>query len=427
MSGGYIAAATIGSAALGYLGAREQGDAIDDAAGQNYALGMEQLDFAREQFDLYETQVLPLELEAQQLGIDARQLAQQRGEAEFQMYEDFYRPMQIKMSDIAMEGTEDRTEQATRDAATSVSKEFERAKDVSKRNLERSGVRPDSGRYEATDKQAGLQEAATRSSEINKAREGEQVRQETTNFNMLASATGRAPAPVSASQGAPQPGLSPSTSAGVMSSAYNTMSNANISQANAAGLQYQAGADLLTSGVGAYSNYLSMNPSGGGGMTTAAYGSDPTANLYAPDGSFGQPIGPQFKNGGLVPKGYKDGGQVTDDPKYTQKQNELYDKVKKVPLLGYAAKWLRAQNDKKSQAMKDAGLNYEDGGVVTGPGGVDNVPALIDGRTPARLSSGEYVIPRDVKEAKGTEFFDKLIENYHDGPSPGTAGLKGAS
>lgn len=37
----------------------------------------------------------------------------------------------------------------------------------------------------------------------------------------------------------------------------------------------------------------------------------------------------------------------------------------------------------------------------------------IDDAVPARLSEGEYVIPADVVKAKGTEFFDKIVEKYH--------------
>jgi hypothetical protein len=37
----------------------------------------------------------------------------------------------------------------------------------------------------------------------------------------------------------------------------------------------------------------------------------------------------------------------------------------------------------------------------------------IDDTVPAQLSEGEYVIPADVVKAKGTEFFDRLVEKYH--------------
>ena len=37
----------------------------------------------------------------------------------------------------------------------------------------------------------------------------------------------------------------------------------------------------------------------------------------------------------------------------------------------------------------------------------------IDDTVPAMVSEGEYIIPADVVKAKGTEFFDKLVERYH--------------
>ncbi len=51
-----------------------------------------------------------------------------------------------------------------------------------------------------------------------------------------------------------------------------------------------------------------------------------------------------------------------------------------------------------------------DTGMGDGSGRDDNVPAL--------LSDGEYVVPADVVRAKGEEFFDRLLEQYHDGPPP---------
>lgn len=53
------------------------------------------------------------------------------------------------------------------------------------------------------------------------------------------------------------------------------------------------------------------------------------------------------------------------------------------------------------------GLRMANGGPVHGPGGP------VDDKVPAMLSHGEYVIPADVVQAKGVEFFDKLKEKYH--------------
>lgn len=59
---------------------------------------------------------------------------------------------------------------------------------------------------------------------------------------------------------------------------------------------------------------------------------------------------------------------------------------------------------------KAQGIPFQqDGPVQTGMGDGSG----IDDAVPARLSDGEYVIPADVVRAKGTEFFDKLVERYH--------------
>lgn len=50
------------------------------------------------------------------------------------------------------------------------------------------------------------------------------------------------------------------------------------------------------------------------------------------------------------------------------------------------------------------------------PGMVANGPTDgtgVDDQVSAKLSVGEYVIPADVVQAKGVEFFDKLVERYH--------------
>ena len=50
------------------------------------------------------------------------------------------------------------------------------------------------------------------------------------------------------------------------------------------------------------------------------------------------------------------------------------------------------------------------------PGMIDEGPtdgSGIDDQVHAKLSVGEYVIPADVVQAKGVEFFDKLVERYH--------------
>ncbi len=68
-----------------------------------------------------------------------------------------------------------------------------------------------------------------------------------------------------------------------------------------------------------------------------------------------------------------------------------------------------------AMAINDGGIiegEYEvldPAGDVEGPGDGSG----IDDQIPAYLSDGEYVIPADVVQAKGEEFFDKLLEKFH--------------
>ncbi len=54
---------------------------------------------------------------------------------------------------------------------------------------------------------------------------------------------------------------------------------------------------------------------------------------------------------------------------------------------------------------------WADGGLVVGPGDgkSDSVPAVVDGQMPARLSTGEFVVPAEVVQTMGPEFFQDLV------------------
>lgn len=61
-------------------------------------------------------------------------------------------------------------------------------------------------------------------------------------------------------------------------------------------------------------------------------------------------------------------------------------------------------------AMADGGdVDPTDGMIATGQGDGSG----IDDNVPIMASDGEYVIPADVVAAKGTEFFDRLVDKYH--------------
>jgi len=182
-------------------------------------------------------------------------------------------------------------------------------------------------------------------------------------------ALGRTPGGSTPSQSTPSPQVTPSSAANLMGSAgsqYNAsagyfQNSANRNSANAA--------DALSGGITAGANiYSAFRPQTqpalqGTGWTTP---------------------GQDFSGGGTGFGGYAAGSDA-----------EFANFADGGPVL--------------SRGMP--------GGKVNGPGGVDQVPAKIhsaDGNTyDARLTDGEYVIPVDVVMAKGTDFFDKMLDRHH--------------
>tara|TARA_X000001382_G_scaffold14370_1_gene9297 strand:+ start:2739 stop:3506 length:768 start_codon:yes stop_codon:yes gene_type:complete len=57
----------------------------------------------------------------------------------------------------------------------------------------------------------------------------------------------------------------------------------------------------------------------------------------------------------------------------------------------------------------------QEGGVLKGPSHAKGgIPVKVAGDQIAEMEGGEYVIPKNVVRAKGTEFFDKMLANYED-------------
>ena len=96
-------------------------------------------------------------------------------------------------------------------------------------------------------------------------------------------------------------------------------------------------------------------------------------------------------------------------------------------------------------SMKGGTENFEEGGMVPSApeaagkmlidpdpqSGVDSIPALIDGNRPAKMNSGEFVIPTDVVLFYGTDKLKKMIEKARatgetDNANSAIAGATGA-
>ena len=66
---------------------------------------------------------------------------------------------------------------------------------------------------------------------------------------------------------------------------------------------------------------------------------------------------------------------------------------------------------------------FATGGLITGPGTgtSDSIPAVTDDGRIIRVSNDEFIIPAPIVKAKGTDFFNKMIESYNQDGSAATS------
>ena len=394
MSAAITAAVVVGGATI--YSARKAGKQADKAMAQadaasklQFEISQQQIDMAKDQWNLYQKEIFPLEQQQQQLGVDRQQL-------DFDIYEKYYVPLQQEFIAEAMEGVEAQPERAAREARLATDAAFETEEGVRQRQLERRGVRPGTaGAYESGMADVSLNRAAARGFAVNRAVEAERDRAEDVNFARKASALGRAPATALGSGG-----ISPGTAAAGLASAGTTAYGAGSQSARQAGMWGDAAAGGVAGGVqlgmqayDLFNRYKSPTPSFN--PTPVNTGFSPTSfNSYpapAPTGAAGVNLN--------VPA-TMDLSIAGSSPQPTL-----------APSLGYAEGGM-VQPPQLSRG------GYANGGVVTGPPGYDQVPARIvspDGmQQETNLMAGEYVIPADVVAAVGTDPLDEIIERARE-------------
>ena len=92
----------------------------------------------------------------------------------------------------------------------------------------------------------------------------------------------------------------------------------------------------------------------------------------------------------------------------------LREKASEVANPGYGADGGSARIGLSGLYQQDPD-GYANGGQIVGPGTgtSDSIPAVVDGQEPIKVSAGEFVIPKDVVDALGADFFDNLIQKFH--------------
>lgn len=385
--GATVAAAAIGGAAtlIGSKNAADSADAAiesaEQAAAAQLAISQAQLDMAQEQWDIYKTSIFPLEMEAKELGIDAQQLAKQRGERDFQIYNDFYAPLSESFAQDAMEGVD--VDRRMRTAREQTDVAFDSAEDQMRRDRERRGVMTGSGADRGGTGELALGRAATQALGVTRA--SETAEQE--DFNRKAVALGRQPLGYTPMQGVGSPGLSAGLGAAGLGSAGRTAYGAGQQYTNIGNLYGNAAGDIMSGGIqlgmqayDLYNKYAAPAPAPaqytGYNTGSVVPSLPPNANTDYGTGSVGWAEGGPVNMPPTLDRGYCSGGKV----------------------------------------------RYAEGGEVSGPPGVDQVPATLTGpggeTMPARLSDGEYVIPKDVVDMVGTNELDEIITRAREIKQP---------
>lgn len=317
----------------------------------------EQLDWAREQ-DTMNRATLDKVLEVQ---LPAMRDQFENARADRSRWEEFFKPMEDEFAQYAREyDTPQRREEARAKAIADTSTQFDSSRRNALQRLEGYGVDPSQTRNSALDIGVRTAEAAAKVGAATGADryiegKGEQLRGQAIQL-------GRG---VVSGVGSQYAGAVGAGSQAVQGSNATTATSSNAINAT------QGWGNQALGGFGASSNIMTQGF--GNEMDTWNAGQQQTAGMLQGVGSIaGMAMG--IKHGGMMVK-YAHGGSAID-PNIIEGEFE----------------------DVTAQ--------------VEGPGGP------MDDEIPAMLSDGEYVIPSDVVRAKGEEFFDRLLEQYHDGPAP---------
>jgi hypothetical protein len=273
-------------------------------------------------------------------------------------YEKIYQPLEDKLaSEAESYASEGRKDLEMGRAQAAVGQQFNAARDAAAQRLESFGVDPTSTRFAALDIGLRAQEAAAKAAAGNQA-------------GQMVDATGRALRSEAINVGRGYPGQVAQT--------YNT---------------------ALAAGTGAVNSTLAQTASGANTMGTGAQWQGAQMNAL---GTWGNALNMGYQN---AIAGYNAEAEANDWSGYLKGAGSL---------MGGAAGLM---------ALAEGGsVNPDDvtpGGAIptdaspTGGQAVDDVPA--------KLTVGEFVVPKDVTSWKGEEYFQKLIDQSRKAKSEATA------
>jgi hypothetical protein len=323
----------------------------EEAAKYSYELGKEQLAWAREQYGkdtAIANRIVDSALERQ--AVSDETAAKDRAR-----YEQVFQPLETQLAREAESyATPARAEFEAGRAQAAVSQQFDQARQAAAQNLESFGVDPSSTRFAALDAGSRIAQAAAQSAAG-------------TNARLQTEAMGRALRSEAINVGRGYPGQIAQT--------YGT---------------------ALQSGNTAINSQLATTASGASTMGT---------------GTQYQGLGNQALGtwGSTLNTGYQN--QLAQYQANQQSSSGLGG------LLGAGLGLLGSSSNAAGAA--GLGMFLSEGGAIpdgmtSGGGGVPSAASPTGGKAiddvPARLTAGEFVVPKDVVSWKGEEFFQKLID-----------------
>lgn len=376
-----------------------------DAAEISAKVAREQLDWARERYDL-DRELTDLVVET---ALDRLDQQDEAALKDRQRYEEVFQPLEDQLAeDAASYATPERGEFEAGRATADVSTQFDLMRESARQQLESYGLDPSQTRYAALDMGTRMQEAAARASAANNAR-------------LQTEATGRALRSEAVNVGRGYPGQ--------IAGAYNTAlqsgnqavnaqlaTTSTASNAMGSPVQWQGASNQA---IGTWWNGLTnmydsqvkafqaeQSSSGGLGSALGLIGGIAGRAMMASDEDVKEDI---------TPVGKLEDGQTVY--RYRYKGSPTYQ-------IGLIAQEVERRHP---EAVRDVGgikavdyrdatedaVHAEDGGAIhdgvpirkehspTRGGAIDDVPA--------RLNVGEFVMPKDVVAWKGEEFFQNLI------------------
>jgi hypothetical protein len=339
---------------------------IGQAAKQQADIAQQQLDVAKAQLEWEKERARvqdPLIQKIVNQQVASGEANAARAESQWQAYRNLFAPIEERLVRDANEfDSQERKDRMAAEAGADVARGYLRARDSSLRGLERMGVNPNSGKFQALAHEMGLELAKDTAGAMNKARRETELQG------------------LAMRQGAAQFGRNmPTTGIAIDAAALNAGNAATGNLATKAGL-HNAG---MNAAQNWFDGALSGNSSAGNLMLNQYQGQ---LNAWQQQ--------QQNKAAGLAGLGNLAG---TLGGAYMMRTPGLRAGgiIKNYRVYGLSS-------------LKRKG--YTDGGMVQGPGTTtsDSIPASIEGIQPIRLSNGEAVLNRKAVEMVGEDFIHRL-------------------